>query len=514
MKNQVLFVIICFIFSVTSAHAAAVDTFGIGSKATALGGAFSAYADDPFAVYYNPAGLSQIEGSVFSIGIHAVDPTIKLSDYKVGGVQYADFEDKSDTLIAPHAGYAMKINDKFAFGIAAYAPWGLELDWSSDPAVNMGAYNAYHSYYKRYGITPGMSYKFNDQLSFGVGVTIGRSEAGVDKKKYMLTDMGNYQTGEGTVMQAVDTVIGGAHAASMAMSGNTIPVETTAEAAAFYTNAAEAEADPVIKQTYLTYAAMMGSLAQAGYNNAISLDKADSPDHGADLKAELTDDANYSYNLGIMYKPVETISVGLTYRSKAEAKFEGDVKLNGVKVSDATMNYDHPQQLQFGVRYQPHNKFSIECDMVWTDWSTNREQVMPVSQGVELYALPFQSVTVYEESFDRDWEDTKQLRFGMEYKINEMFTVRSGYFYDPTPIPDNTLDLQWPDADKKTYSVGTGINIGKCTVDIALQYVDIEKARIIGGESENFNESYNHQDVSAKADGYMIGGGFTVSYAF
>ncbi len=509
MKKQVLFVIIGFIFSVTSAHAAAVDTFGIGSKATALGGAYSAYADDPFAVYYNPAGLSRIEGKILSLGMHAVDPTIKLSDYEVGGVRYNNFEDKSETLIAPHMGYAMKISDKFGFGIAAYAPWGLELEWDSNPANNRGAYNAYHSYYKRYGITPGLSYKFSDKLSFGAGVTIGRSEAGVDKKKYLLTDMGNFQTADGTVSNVVDGIIAAANAASPSL------IETTADAATFFTSAAQNPAATETEiQTYLTYAAMMGSVAQAGYSDGEEMVGADSPDHGADLKAELTDDINYSYNLGIMYAPIETISLGLTFRSMAEAKFEGEVKINGVKVSDATLDYDHPQQLQLGVRYKPHNKFSIECDLVWTDWSTNRKQVMPVTQGVELNVLPFYSATAYEENFDRDWEDTKQLRFGMEYMLNDMFTLRGGYFYDPTPIPDNTLDLQWPDADKKTYSVGTGINLGKCTVDLVLQYIDIEKARIIGGESENFNESYNHQDVSAKADGNMIGGGVTVSYVF
>jgi len=39
-----------------SAWAGNVDTYGIGAKNTAMGGAVSAYADDPFAIYYNPAG--------------------------------------------------------------------------------------------------------------------------------------------------------------------------------------------------------------------------------------------------------------------------------------------------------------------------------------------------------------------------------------------------------------------------------------------------------------------------
>ena len=33
------------------------DAFGVGARATAMGGAFAAVADDYAATYYNPAGL-------------------------------------------------------------------------------------------------------------------------------------------------------------------------------------------------------------------------------------------------------------------------------------------------------------------------------------------------------------------------------------------------------------------------------------------------------------------------
>jgi len=64
-------------------YAGNVDTYGIGSKATALGGAFSATADDLYAIYYNPAGLTQIEKRVFSVGVNMIDPTIEISNYRV-----------------------------------------------------------------------------------------------------------------------------------------------------------------------------------------------------------------------------------------------------------------------------------------------------------------------------------------------------------------------------------------------------------------------------------------------
>jgi long-chain fatty acid transport protein len=258
----------------------------------------------------------------------------------------------------------------------------------------------------------------------------------------------------------------------------------------------------------------MTGLSGAGYDTGDDLQGVQSPLHNATIGMELEDDLNYSYNLGVMYKPSETITLGLAYRSECDADFEGDVLVNGVKVTTATMDYNHPQQIQAGVRYQPHNKFSIECDVVWTDWSINKEQLSVLDSGLTLQVIDGIATTVTEERFERDWEDTKQLRFGIEYILNEEVTLRGGYFYDPTPIPDTTLDMQWPDADKKTYSLGAGFNFGRYTIDTVLQYTDIEQARYLGGESENLNEAFAGNVVSASADGYILGAGVTLTARF
>lgn len=525
---------VCVLAATTMAYAGSVDTFGIGSRATALGGAYAATADDPFAVYYNPAGLSQIEGKIFAIGAHAVDPTIKMSDYTAksatnGSVLYpaTDFEDESDILIAPHMGYAQKIGDRFAIGVAAYAPWGMELEWEKDPAKSPGTYSAYHSYYKRYGVTPSLSYKVSDKLAFGVGVTIGRSEAGAETTKY-LSDVSTYlidtDGDESTAKVAFGTVVQGMLDTAKVLSGSPVDLNTTTAKTVYetaYTNykaaydaglVSDAKKLSNLKTAYGIMTALSNPAKK--YDTAADLVGADGDLHNSTISMELQDDVNYSYNVGVMYKPKETITIGLTYRSECEADFEGDVMLNGVKKSDVTMNYNHPQQLQAGVRYQPHDKFSIECDVVWTDWSVNKEQLTVIETGLPVTLINGIPSSVSEEDFSRKWEDTKQLRFGMEYKVSDMITVRGGYFYDPTPIPDNTLDMQWPDADKKTYSLGAGFNFGRYTIDVVTQYIDIEKARQIGGESVNLNNSFQGNVVSASADGYILGAGVTLTARF
>jgi long-chain fatty acid transport protein len=413
-----------------TAQAGNVDTFGIGSKATALGGAFSGYADDPFAVYYNPAGLTQIESSTLSIGAEYLNPDLKIHNFKAKDGNGSNvlpsnvsFTDTSDNLIVPHVGFATHLFNNVYFGIAAYIPYGLHIKWESDPTKNPAAYNGFESYYLRGVVTPTIAVKLTDKLSAGFGVSLGRSDAGTQRRIY--------------------------------------------------------------------------------YPSAKTL-------HNKIIKGELSDDFNYSFNVGLMYKPYDNLSFGITYRSRTNTDFKGTVEIVGIDKVNAETSIDHPEQIQAGVKYQPNSKLVLTVDVAWTDWSS-----------VHDYTLKFDKPLLgkTEEYFPRDWKDTRQIRFGVEYKWNEIVTFRGGYFYDPSPIPDETFDMLWPDADKKTYSFGVGLNFGKLSIDTVLQYSIAEYRREIGGESVELNSSYPGTDeepgtVAMSADGHLWGYGITVNYRF
>jgi long-chain fatty acid transport protein len=287
---------------------------------------------------------------------------------------------------------------------------------------------------------------------------------------------------------------------------------TTTGAAAVYGQLLQG--DPGNVQYQQAYGLTQG-LSQMGVETSADLNGTAPIDHNAVLEVELEDDVNYSYNLGLMYKPADTVSLGLTYRSESDSDFKGDAYVNGIRVSDASFSYNTPQQVQAGIRYIPTPKVSLQMDFVWTDWSIHNNQIETFGDPISLKILPgLSSDPVSKLESDRDWNDTRQLRFGGEYLLNEMVTLRCGYFYDPTPVPDHTLDLQWADADKTTYSAGVGFNFENITVDTVLQYTEIEQDRVIGGESDNFNHSYSDKDVHASAGGHLYGAGVTVTYRF
>lgn len=481
------------VFLSTAVYAASVDTFGIGPKATALGGAVTAQSNDVYSIYYNPAALTQLKGGQLSMAIQMADPNLKFHNFTVSGGETTsgsalpdlgptNINDDADNLYIPFMGYAQPITSNLAFGVAAYIPFGLDVKWPSNPTENPSAYNWFHSYYVREVVTPTVSYKINDKYSVGVGVALGKSKSGAEK-------ILNYPVAP-SAANALFTGLDTYSAANAQTAYNRVYD--------YYLNTL-AQPDAVA-----TAAATQGATTYTG----LALSHAED---GKRLELELEDSFNYSMNLGFLYTPNEKVAFGLTYRGRAEADFTGDVTINGLKVTTADMSYDHPEQVQLGVMVRPVSNVSLELDVAWTNWSINHTQYTEFSSPL-LGILP-------SETLEREWNDTNQLRLGAEWQVNERLALRCGYFYDPSPVPDDTFDLMWPDADRKTYSIGAGYTFGQWVIDTSIQFAHAETKRIIGGESDNLNDPYNAPGfegytVSTEADGFLMGYGMSVTYNF
>lgn len=432
MKKRVslfLLALVSIFLNKGNAHANNHENYGIGATAASLGGAFTARADDPFAVFYNPAGLIQSKKTMISVGAMLYNPVIKLNNLKSNDGPAVDFEDESPTCPAPHLGFITALNDKFSFGVAAYVPFGLALKWDNDETVNPGAYNAYDVWYTRKVISPGLAYKINDKLSVGASLSIGTSETGRKRVSQQLS----------------------------ALLKERVTFET-----------------------------------------------------------DLKDDFNLSYNLGIMYKPSESLTLGLTYRSRGEADFKGETDFtvgSRSKKYDVEMkDIDQPEQIQAGARYVFSDRLSVEADIVWTHWSfVNKETIKFKNPDANMTAI----LKGDRHFYDRNWEDVTQIKIGVEYKVSRMLTLRCGYYNDPSPVPDESFDLEWPDVDKHTYTLGAGFNFENWKVDTAVTYSKSPGQRTITAlESDNMDHSYLMHGITAKGEGSVFGVGATLSYLF
>ena len=151
---------------------------GLGSRipnqdaaAIARGNAFVATADDLSAMYYNPAGISQLEGqniqagSLFYLNIYA--------DYESTSGQRT--KNITKVIPVPQVGYAVTLKDMpLSFGLGVYAPFGLGMEWPDDAPFRAAGLEAKLTYLT---LNPVVAWRPHPTLSIAVGPTFDYSDA-------------------------------------------------------------------------------------------------------------------------------------------------------------------------------------------------------------------------------------------------------------------------------------------------------------------------------------------------
>jgi long-chain fatty acid transport protein len=152
-----------------AAYGSGFSIYEAGSKATALGCAFTATADDGSAIFYNAAGLSFQTGRSVDISAVAVLPNFKFAGQlsKTGPLETGESESK--TYLVPGAYYTANPGGKLAYGIGAYAPFGLGVVWQ-DPETWVGRRISHDVQIQTVYITPAVSYMAADGLALAFGL--------------------------------------------------------------------------------------------------------------------------------------------------------------------------------------------------------------------------------------------------------------------------------------------------------------------------------------------------------
>lgn len=171
----------------------------------------------------------------------------------------------------------------------------------------------------------------------------------------------------------------------------------------------------------------------------------------APLHAQLTGKADHKvgYNLGMMFKPSDKLSVGISYRSAVNAHVgDGDVTLTNLPASAAgsftatkfDVTLPLPDVYSFGVGVRPSDKLLLAFDANLVGWSRYQSLDFRYTNGV----LGGSATS----SSKRQYQDALAFRLGGQYKISENFTLRAGTFYDFACVRDGFLTPETPDADR------------------------------------------------------------------
>jgi len=199
---------------------------------------------------------------------------------------------------------------------------------------------------------------------------------------------------------------------------------------------------------------------------------------GASAPAHVTLTGNsekkFGYNIGIMLKPSDKFSVGISYRSAIDQHVSGgSVALSNVPAGlassfsatgfDVTLPLPDVYSIGFGVR--PSEKLTLAFDANLVGWSRYQQLQFNYSGGV----LGGQPSSVSKRQYD----DALAFRLGGQYMVTKGLTLRAGTFYDFACVRDGFVTPETPDADRFGVSGGLSYQAGEhLGIDVSFLFED------------------------------------------
>ncbi|MCE9611592.1 MAG: outer membrane protein transport protein [Chthoniobacter sp.] len=171
--NPLICVATLFALSAPTAFSLGFRIADQNAEATARGNAFAATADNPSAVFYNPAGITQLEGTRALLGSYATTLRERVDPAAPGAPAFSNTN--HELQFVPTFFATTKAKDfPLAFGVGVYAPYGLGLEYPDDTPFRTLARKGKIVYLT---INPVVAWKITDTLSVAVGPTVNYGSA-------------------------------------------------------------------------------------------------------------------------------------------------------------------------------------------------------------------------------------------------------------------------------------------------------------------------------------------------
>jgi long-chain fatty acid transport protein len=160
---------------------------------------------------------------------------------------------------------------------------------------------------------------------------------------------------------------------------------------------------------------------------------------------------NGFYNFGFTYKTPVTVDMSGTMDIENSGKYDMDLEVTW------------PAWVGIGLAFKPFNgKMVLTSDMQITNWNELKT----------LYAkIKLTSAYTQEQEMHLDWHDAVQVRFGLQFDVNERLTARTGYYFDPAPAPDKTLNILFPSSTNHAYTLGGTYKSDRFIIDAGMEYL-------------------------------------------
>ncbi len=147
--------------------------------ATARGEAFAATADNASAIYYNPAGITQLEGSNFRGGLYGIflDPSFQppATAPNAGNTYHI----RNNYAAVPQFFFAHSLEDvPLSYGLGLYAPFGLGVTWPENTGFRAVGTESSLTYLR---FNPVVALRLPYHISIGAGVSANYSKISLEQ---------------------------------------------------------------------------------------------------------------------------------------------------------------------------------------------------------------------------------------------------------------------------------------------------------------------------------------------
>ena len=218
------------------------------------------------------------------------------------------------------------------------------------------------------------------------------------------------------------------------------------------------------------------------------------PIYKVNVGATQTEGESYAlgWNAAANYAFDDKNELGVVYRSRITHSLEADFKLypatGGKITADAYGCVTLPDSWAIGYNHKFDKKTRVELNATRTNWSTYDALNISLSNPSVPGVLP--------SSVDaaKNWESGWRYAVGVEHNISDKYAVMAGFAYDSSSIPYDGGDFMVPTGNRRTYSIGGRYNDAKCTVALALGYMDIGGLNFAGHSSEAYGEARTHDN--------------------
>lgn len=176
--------LVALLFVAANAHGAGFGLNEHGARAMGMAGAYTAIADAPETIFFNPAGIATLSGLQLEAGVTLIAPAMSYTGPMPGTNTQVSVDGVKHLFFLPNFHGSYRVHDRFAVGFGLYVPYGLTTEWDKTINVNgtqvgwwgrgisqkIGLQTVY--------LNPTIAAKLHPRIFLGAGLTI--TKAAVD----------------------------------------------------------------------------------------------------------------------------------------------------------------------------------------------------------------------------------------------------------------------------------------------------------------------------------------------